>query len=159
LELRQRLEEGTERGTGIGLLERDPRVVHQRLVPRLEHGFDERLLGRKVATHGADSDTGAARDFLDLRAEAELGEDFLRGCEHTFPVAARVGAHGPSDEVRHRGVGGRKAVSTFRILASTGISIPFGPGTATAASVAGATGVSCMPTAPIAPADSDRRPV
>ena len=56
------------------------RVVEERLVHRLQHRFDQRLLGGEVATHGADADAGARGRPLRPAPEPHLREHaFGRG--------------------------------------------------------------------------------
>ncbi len=87
-------EEPFERLRGIRAGERFPRLLEHRLEHGGEHCFDERLLGRKVAAHRADTHTGPAGDLLHLGLQARLGEDLLGRGKDPLAIADGVGAAG-----------------------------------------------------------------
>ena len=88
------------------LVERLPRVValvlRRRAADLLDllevEGLQQRLPVGEVAVERADPDAGAARDLLERRRLAALGERLARGREHLLVVAPRVRALGAGEQ-------------------------------------------------------------
>src|SRR3954465_12239332 len=68
--------------------------------------LEQRLAVGEVAVQRADPDAGAARDLLQRRRLAALGEGLARGGEHLLVVAPGVGALRAGEKGRGGGLGG-----------------------------------------------------
>ncbi len=93
-ELERLLDEAGERQPGILLGERPLGGGDDLLERVLEHGIDEVLTRGEVPVHGADADTGLARDLAHRDVEPVAGEERAGGGDEPGAVPLGVDALG-----------------------------------------------------------------